>query len=182
MTESGLTDTQIAEMSAAQRRDLILRLERPLGELMPASTLARLRRIRIVLMVGATIGLIPSIVYLSITLPDKYIAHHWTTTWVGFDILLLLFLATTAVLGLLRRQLLILTAFTSGVLLICDAWFDIMTAAPDDRWLSLLTGGLGELPLAVVLITGALRILRLPATRLYLLDPGMPLWRIPLLP
>jgi hypothetical protein len=177
-----LSDAAIAAMSDAERRQLIERLERPLGELLPASALARLRRIRLVLIVGATIGLIPWIVYLSITLPDKYVAHNWTATWVGFDILLLVFLATTAVLGLLRRQLLILTAFTSGILLICDAWFDVMTSAPADRWLSMLTGGLGELPLAIVLITGALRILRLTATRLYLLDPGMPLWRIPLLP
>jgi hypothetical protein len=182
VTGAPLSDAAIAAMSDAERRQLIERLERPLGELLPASALARLRRIRLVLIVGATIGLIPWIVYLSITLPDKYVAHNWTATWVGFDILLLVFLATTAVLGLLRRQLLILTAFTSGILLICDAWFDVMTSAPADRWLSMLTGGLGELPLAIVLITGALRILRLTATRLYLLDPGMPLWRIPLLP
>jgi hypothetical protein len=45
-----------------------------------------------------------------------------------------------------------------------------------------LTALLGELPLALLMITGALRILRLTATRLYLLDPGMPLWRIRLLP
>jgi ABC-type phosphonate transport system ATPase subunit len=57
-----------------------------------------------------------------------------------------------------------------------------MTAAPTDRWLSVLTAVVGELPLAVLLITGALRILRLTATRLYMLDPGMPLWRIPLPP
>jgi hypothetical protein len=57
-----------------------------------------------------------------------------------------------------------------------------MTAAPGDRWPSVLTAVVGELPLAVLLITGALRILRLTATRLYLLDPGMPLWRVPLLP
>jgi hypothetical protein len=56
-----------------------------------------------------------------------------------------------------------------------------MTAAPTDMWLSVLTAALGELPLAVILITGALRILRLTAARLYLLDPGTPLWRIPLL-
>jgi hypothetical protein len=128
------------------------------------------------------VGLIPWIVYLSITLPDRYIANNWIATWVGFDTLLLLFMASTAVLGLLRRQLLILTGFTTGVLLVCDAWFDVMTAAPADRWLSVLTATLGELPLAAVLITGALRILRLTATRLYALDPGMPLWRIPLLP
>jgi len=91
-------------------------------------------------------------------------------------------MAVTAVLGLLRRQLLVLTAFTTGILLICDAWFDLMTAAPEDRWLSVFTAVLGELPLAVLLITGALRILRLTATRLYALEPGKPLWRIPLLP
>jgi hypothetical protein len=74
------------------------------------------------------------------------------------------------------------SAFTTGILLICDAWFDVMTAAPDDRWLSIVTAVVGELPLAVLLITGALRILRLTATRLYVLDRGVPLWRIPLLP
>jgi hypothetical protein len=138
--------------------------------------------VRLVLMVGAIVGLIPWTIYFAITLPDKYIAHNWPVTWVGFDILLLVFMAATAVLGLLRRQLLVLTAFTTGILLVCDAWFDVMTAGPTDMWLSVLTAALGELPLAVILITGALRILRLTATRLYVLDPGMPLWRIPLLP
>jgi hypothetical protein len=182
MSDGGVSDAQIAAMTAAERRALIRRLERPLGELLPSSELARLRRVRLVVMVGAVVGLIPWIVYLALTLPDKYIANNWPATWVGFDILILFFMAVTAVLGLLRRQLLVLTAFTTGILLICDAWFDLMTAAPEDRWLSVLTAVLGELPLAALLITGALRILRLTATRLYVLDPGMPLWRIPLLP
>lgn len=182
MPEGGVSDAQIAAMSATERRELISRLERPLEELLPSAELSRLRRVRLTVMVGAVIGLIPWIGYLAITLPDKYIAHNWLTTWVGFDVLLLMFLAVTAVLGLLRRQLLILTAFTTGVLLVCDAWFDVMTAAPTDRWLSVMTAVAGELPLAALLITGALNILRLTATRLYVLDPGMPLWRIPLLP
>ena len=182
MSDGVVSDAQIAAMSAAERRELITRLERPVGELVTESTFVRIRRVRLVLMAGAIVGLVPWIVYLSITLPDRYIANNWIATWVGFDTLLLLFMASTAVLGLLRRQLLILTGFTTGVLLVCDAWFDVMTAAPSDRWLSVLTAALGELPLAAVLITGALRILRLTATRLYALDPGMPLWRIPLLP
>ena len=182
MPDGVVSDAQIAAMSAAERRELITRLERPIGELVTESGFVRMRRVRLVLMAGAIVGLIPWIVYLSITLPDRYIANNWIATWVGFDTLLLLFMASTAVLGLLRRQLLILAAFTTGVLLVCDAWFDVMTAAPADRWLSVLTATLGELPLAAVLITGALRILRLTATRLYVLDPGMPLWRIPLLP
>jgi hypothetical protein len=182
MSDGGVTDAQIAAMSDAERHALIGRLERPLGEVLDASALARMRRVRLVVMTGAVVGLVPWIVYLSITLPDRYIAHNWTATWVGFDILLLVFMAATAVLGVLRRQLLVLTAFTTGILLLCDAWFDVMTASPQDRWLSIATAVLGNLPLAVLLITGALRILRLTATRLYLIDPGMPLWRVPLLP
>src|SRR3954454_14963945 len=84
MPDGGLSDAQIAAMSAHERRELIGRLERPLGELLPPSELARLRRVRLVLMAGAIIGLLPWIVYLAITLPDKYIAHNWPTTWVGF--------------------------------------------------------------------------------------------------
>jgi hypothetical protein len=182
MSDGGVPDAQIAAMSADERRDLIHRLERPLGELLPPAAFERIRRMRLVLMIGASIGLLPWIVYLSVTLPEKYVAHNWTATWVGFDVLLLVFLVITAVLGLLRRQLLIVSAFTTGVLLVCDAWFDVMTAGPGERWVSVLTAVGGELPLAVLLITGALRILRLTATRLYLLDPGMPLWRVPLLP
>ena len=100
----------------------------------------------------------------------------------GFDILFVTFTAATAVLGFLRRQLLILTAFTTGVLLICDAWFDVMMAGPDDIWPAILIATFGELPLALLLITGTLRIVRLTATRLWLLDPGTLLWRLPLLP
>jgi hypothetical protein len=86
-------------------------------------------------------------------------------------------MAATVILGFLRRQILILTAFTSGVLLICDAWFDVMTARSDDMWLSILTAVFGAVPLAAVLIAGTLRIMRLTATRLWLLDPGTRLWR-----
>jgi hypothetical protein len=97
-------------------------------------------------------------------------------------VLLLGLMAATVVLGMLRRQLLLLTAFATAVLLVCDAWFDILTAGPSDFWISVLTAALGDLPLAVLLITGTLRLVRLTATRLWLLEPGTPLWRLPLLP
>ena len=134
------------------------RLERP-HELVPAPVVARMRRLRWALMVGGAIGLIPWIVFLVITLPANYVAHNWPATWVGFDVLLVAFMVTTAVLVFLRRRLALLTAFTTGVLLICDAWFDVMTAGPHDLWVSALTATLVELPLAVILITAALRIL-----------------------
>ena len=132
------------------------RLERPLDELVPAPVVARMRRPRLALMVGGAIGLI---VFLVITLPANYVA-------LGFDVLLVAFMVTTAVLVFLRRQLALLTAFTTGVLLICDASFDVMTAGPHDLWVSALTATLVELPLALILITTAQRILRLTVTRL----------------
>jgi hypothetical protein len=84
--------------------------------------------------------------------------------------------------GYLRRQVLLLAAFTAGVLLICDAWFDLMTAGPNDIRLSLITAFGIELPLAIFLITGALRIMRLTMMRLWRLDPGMSLLQLPLFP
>jgi len=134
------------------------RLERPLDELVPGPVVARMRRLRLAPMVGGAIGLAAWIVFLVITTPANYVAHNWPTTWVGIDVLLVAFMATTAVLVFVRRQLVPLTAFTTGVLLICDAWFDVMTAGPHDLWVSALTATLVELPLAVILIATALRI------------------------
>src|SRR5271155_876924 len=130
------------------------RLEGPLDELVPAPVVARMRRLRLALTVG---GLILWIVFLVITLPANYVA-------LGFDVLLVAFMVTTAVLVVLRRRLVLLTAFTTGVLLICDAWFDVMAAGTHDLWVSALTATLVELPLAIILITTALRILRLTVT------------------
>jgi len=133
-------------------------------------------------MICGPIGLVPWIVFLSASLPTTYVAQNWSATWIGFDALLVALMATTAILGWQRRQLLLLTAFATGVLLVCDAWFDIVTAQPGDRWLSIATAIFGELPLAAILIVGALRLLHLPAARLWVLQPGTHLlqWRIPL--
>jgi hypothetical protein len=182
MTNGVLTDEQIAALTPVQRRELISRLEQPLSELIDPDFLSRMRRIRLSLMIGGSIAMIPWLVYLSVTLPENYVAHNWPATWVGFDILLAAFMMATAVLGYLRRQLLLLAAFTSGVLLICDAWFDLMTAGPKDVGLSVITALGIEVPLAVLLITGALRVIRLTMMRFWLLKPGMRLWQLPLFP
>jgi hypothetical protein len=179
---STLSDAQIDAMSPEERRELIKRLERPLNELVPISQAYRIHRAWLTLMIGGTFILIPWIVYLSFALPQDYVVHDWWATWAGFDLLLLIFMAVTVLLGLFRRQLLLLTAFATGVLLICDAWFDIMTAGPNDLWLSVLTAALGELPLAILLMVVSLRLVRLTATRLWALKPSAPLWRLPLLP
>lgn len=182
MTDGILSDAQIAALTSEQRRDLITRLEKPLSDVIDPVLLGRIRRVRLGLMIGGSIAMVPWLGYLSITLPQNYVAHNWPITWIGFDILLVGFMVTTAVLGYLRRQLLIPAAFTTGVLLICDAWFDLMTAGPKDVWLSVTTALLIEVPLAAFMIFSAQRLMRLTMMRLWLLDPGMRLWHLPLLP
>jgi hypothetical protein len=137
--------------------------------------LVQIRRIREWLALSAAIALIPWTIYLGLTLPQSYTAQHWQATWVGFDVLLLAFMIATAVLGFARHHLLTLFAFATGVLLVCDAWFDVLTAKRGDFTLSVLTAALGELPLAAVLIVGTLRIAQLqvpPFSRAWWPFPG----------
>ena len=176
-----LSDAQIAALSPAERHQLIQRLERPLSDLLPVVVARRIHWGWLRIMTGGTLVLIPWIVYLSFALPDNYLVHDWTATWVGFDLLLLALMAATVVFGVLRRQVMLLTAFATGILLICDAWFDLMTAGPNDFRISVLTATPGDLPLAAVLITGTLRLIRFTAIRVWLLEPTTPLWRLPLL-
>ena len=178
-----LSDEQIAAMSPQERRDLIKRLARPVDDFVPSHRwLRRTREVRILLLAVSAVLLVPWIVYLAVTLPRQYVADNWDVTWVGFDVLLLVMMVATAVLGYLRRQMLVLTAFATGVLLVCDAWFDVVTAHGDDQTWSLVSALVVELPLAAFLIIGALQILRLVAARLWALDAGQHAWqvRIPL--
>jgi hypothetical protein len=128
---------------------------------MRSRRLVQIRRLREWLALCAAIALIPWTVYLGLTLPQSYTAQHWQATWVGFDVLLLVFMIATVVLGFTQHPLLTLFAFATGVLLVCDAWFDVLTAKRGDFVVSVLTAGLGELPFAAVLIAGTLRITRL---------------------
>jgi hypothetical protein len=128
---------------------------------MRSRRVVQIRRIREWLALCAAIALIPWMIFLGLTLPQSYTAQHWQVTWVGFDVLLLVFMLATAVLGFTHHHLLTLFAFTTGVLLVCDAWFDVLTARRGDFVVAVLTAALGELPLAAVLIVGTLRIVRL---------------------
>ena len=175
-----ISEAQIAAMSVEERRELMMRLAPASSTIVPLPQARRIRRRRLVLNFTAVLFLLPWIVYLAVTLPDHYVAHNWATAWVGFDVFLLAMFALTAIFGLLRRELLVLTAFGAGVLLLCDAWFDLMTAAPSDRWFSAATALFVELPFAALLITGALRLIKVSAMRQWLLEPGQHLWIVPL--
>jgi hypothetical protein len=177
-----VTDEQIAAMTTQERRELILRLAPVPAGLLPARrVMERIRRWRLVLILLCVAALIPWTVYLAVTLPNRYEARNWVATWVGFDIVLTIMLFLTAIFGYRQRQLLFPTAFASGVLLLCDAWFDVLTSHPgSDRLQALLSAAVIELPLAFVLIAGPLRLLRYVAIRNGLVDPGLRIWRMPI--
>ena len=121
----------------------------------------RARRVNLGLMAASTAVLVPWVGYLALTLPDDYQAQNWAATWVGFDIGLVALMATTVVLGLLRRVAIVLSACATGVLLVCDAWFDVMTSTAADRPAALASALLLELPLAGFLLHGSAKLLQI---------------------
>ena len=113
----------------------------------------RHRRHTLELLTVCAVGLIPWTVLLAVTLPSGYEVHQWRLTWVGFDVLLVVAMASTALLGWRRNRAVILAALTTSVLLICDAWFDVSLAfGTSEVWWSAALALFVELPLAFYLI------------------------------
>jgi hypothetical protein len=122
---------------------------------------------------------------LAVTLPRHYTAGGWRLTWIGFDVALLLIFFATAWAAWRRRQILIGCLVVMGALLICDAWFDTTLDLHTRGFiLSLLTGLVIELPLAVAALAGARQLLRLTIGRLEELEgisgPPRRIWQVPL--
>jgi len=156
-----LTDQQISEMTVPQRAELARRLiSRNIA--VNAAMSRRPRSLFLTVVVSASVTLIPWIVFLAISLPKTYIVKQWTAVWTGFDIALLLTILSCLWAALKRRQVLIIFAIMGATLLICDAWFDIMTASTNsDQWVSIASAAFGEIPFAILLLMVARRLLRL---------------------
>lgn len=174
-----LTDDEIARLTPLERAELIERLARPIGELgTRAAQMRRAQRLRLLVLVFSTALLVPWIAYLAMTLPHHYEARHWRAAWVGFDVLLTALLGLTVVLAYQRRMLVVLSAFPAAVLLVTDAWFDVLTADPSDRLWSILSAVFAEIPLALVLFNGSLTLLKLTAARFYRIEPTARVWSV----
>lgn len=114
-----------------------------------------------------------------------YVAGHWSVAWTGFDVVLLGCLAVTA-WGLWKgRQIVVPASMITSVLLLCDAWFDLLTAnGYRDLIASAASALFAELPLATLLCLLSVRALRVAARTARGLEPNAPiapLWRTPLL-
>lgn len=175
------TDTDLRALTLEERRDLIQRITQlPGGHRGAHVDPRKIRRNRLALLVLGSVGLIPWTIYLGVTLPDRYVVQDWTLTWTGFDVILTLLFAATAILAFLRRQLVVVAAFGAGMLLLCDAWFDLTTSHGDDRLVALAFAIAIELPVGVFLIFASLQLLRL-TLEILLVDVSGGLLRVPLL-
>ncbi|MER7839345.1 hypothetical protein ABTY98_26565 [Streptomyces sp. NPDC096040] len=137
-----------------------IRTGRPSPELL--ERIRRQRRHTLELIVVCAIGLVPWTILLAFTLPSGYAVRQWRTTWVGFDVLLVLAMAVTALLGWRRHRPVAVAAVATGALLVCDAWFDVSLAlGTPDVWMSAGLAVCVELPLAGFLIWKVLGMLAL---------------------
>ena len=78
-------------------------------------------------------------------------ADHWRIAWVGFDVGLALTLAGVAVAVYRRSPWLEGVAIGATTLLVCDAWFDVLSARSHRELVaSLVLAGFVEIPAAIV--------------------------------
>jgi hypothetical protein len=97
------------------------------------------------------VAIVPWIVWLAWTLPERSVSAHYRLAWVGFDVLLCGALARTAYLAWRRSPFLVNVASATAALLVVDAWFDVTTSpGGHDLMVSALLALLVELPLAVM--------------------------------
>lgn len=118
--------------------------------------------------------LIPWTAVIFATLPRHYAANHWWLAWGGFDVALGISLATTAVATLRRSPFGEIAAAVTGTLLVCDAWFDVLTSHGASGVAQAVASALLiELPLAFVCFWIATNIARAVETaRPFLLAAG----------
>lgn len=97
------------------------------------------------------VGLVPWTLWLTFTLPARHVTEHYRAAWVGFDVALAAAFAVTAFAALRFSRWLQVSAAVTGTLLVCDAWFDWITAVGGwERLEAGLEATFAELPLAAL--------------------------------
>jgi hypothetical protein len=181
-----IDEAELRRMTPEERASLARRLATVNAEsLAPTPLGQRRRRIVIAASLAGVLTLAIWIAVLEVKLPRQYRAGGWRAAWVGFDIGLLLVFAATAWAAWRRRQVLIVCLMVLATLLACDAWFDTtLDWGTRSFMVSLLSALVVELPLAVIAVVGARRLLRLTVGRLELLGgypgPVPAFWQVPL--
>jgi hypothetical protein len=175
---------QPTELSGPQRAELIARsFQQSAKECHPSDTGAGHRWI-VRFLAFCCIGLIPWTIGLALTLPRTYLVKNWPFAWTGFDLVLLTCLGITAWSLWKQRQAAIPVSMITCVLLLCDAWFDIVTAHGGHcLMVSVGTAVFAELPIAILLGLISVRLLQAswtPYRGVGSRSPSRSLWSTPL--
>jgi hypothetical protein len=124
---------------------------RELGEPTQHGVRIRPPRWATLLLVLVAVALVPWILYLTFTLPSRHLTLHYDLAWVGFDIALTAAFAATAWAALRGSHWLVPLAAVTGTMLVCDAWFDVVTSQMGtELWEAVAEAAIAELPLAAV--------------------------------
>lgn len=116
------------------------------------------------MLTAAGLAMLPWLFVLAVSLPGSVTAQHWGVAWVGLDSLEALGLTCTGLLLRRRDPRASLTAAGTAVLLLVDAWFDVLTSgAGTERAVAVLMAGGVELPIAGLCVVLAVRLF--PAER-----------------
>lgn len=113
--------------------------------------------------------MVPWTVYIGESLPRRQLSSHYDVSWAGFDVILLAALAATAFFALRRSGYLSMAATATAVLLVVDAWFDLMTTPSAQLAQSIVLAAVVELPLAAVCVWLSLHTQELTERRIVLL-------------
>jgi hypothetical protein len=100
----------------------------------------------------AGVALVPWTIYLFATLPGRHVqSGYYDLAWGGFDAALAAILVATGY-GLLRwKRWTGTAAAAAATMLLCDAWFDVLTAGGDgERFVAVVLAAALEVPAAVV--------------------------------
>ena len=100
------------------------------------------------LAIGA-VAYVPLIVLATLGAPSSHAAHHLGLMWTGLDVFELLGMALTGWCLWRRHPNLAVSAALTGTLMLCDAWYDVVTTAGRAEGMSLALACL-EIPLAVL--------------------------------
>src|SRR5579872_3533238 len=102
------------------------------------------------LLAATAIALVPWTLWLTFSLPSRHLTEHYDLAWVGFDIALFAAFVATAICIVRSSQWLVPIAAVTGTMLVCDAWFDVVTSGGGEVGEAVLEAVLAELPLAAV--------------------------------
>ena len=97
------------------------------------------------------VALVPWTLWLTFTLPSRHVTTNYDLAWVGFDVALAVAMASTAWAIVRATSALVPLAAITGTMLVCDAWFDVVTSTgTGERVEAILEAVFAELPLAAV--------------------------------